>query len=74
MALVSDDLSLLDASARSLLDEVIQVGRAVDEVAALGRPPVCDDLLEHRTPRRLSSAVATLSGDPDAGTGELTPH
>ena len=72
MALVSDDLSLLDASARSLLDEVIQVGRAVDEVAALGRPPVCDDLLEHRTPHQLSSAVASLLGDPNAGTAELT--
>ena len=74
MALVSDDLSLLGQDAHELLDEVIRVGRAVDEVAALGRPPVCDDLLEHRPPQRLSSAVATLEGDPDAGTAQLTPR
>ena len=39
MVLVSDDLSLLDASARALLDDVVALGRAVDADAAAGRPP-----------------------------------
>jgi alpha-galactosidase len=33
MALVSDDLSLLDASSRALLDRVLEVGRAADAAA-----------------------------------------
>jgi alpha-galactosidase len=33
MALVSDDLSLLDAESRSLLDRVLELGRAADDRA-----------------------------------------
>jgi len=35
MALVSDDLSLLDASSRSLLETVLELGRAADAAAAV---------------------------------------
>jgi alpha-galactosidase len=72
MALVSDDLGLLGADARRLLDEVVEVGRQVDARARAGRPPRCPDLLEHRDPTRLESPAATLAGDPAAGTATLT--
>lgn len=41
MALVSDDLALLDADARALFDEVVALGRAADDLArrAEGHPP-----------------------------------
>ena len=38
MALVSDDLALLDADARRLLDEVVALGRASDAEARAGGP------------------------------------
>jgi alpha-galactosidase len=37
MALVSDDLALLDDDSRALLDRVLEVGRAADAAAATGR-------------------------------------
>jgi len=55
MALVSDDLALLDADARRLLDEVLALGRAADEAARTGPPPRCDDLLDAATPTRLTA-------------------
>ncbi len=55
MALVSDDLALLDADARRLLDEVLALGRAADEAARTGPPPRCDDLLDAATPTRLAA-------------------
>jgi alpha-galactosidase len=73
MALVSDDLSLLDADARSLLDEVTEVGRAADALARDGSPPTCPDLLDSATPRRLVAGRLALVGDPDAGTARLEP-
>lgn len=72
MALVSDDLALLGPDAHSLLEEVITVGRQVDEAARLGPPPRCPDLLERRDPCRLESPVAHLSGDPTTGVATLT--
>ena len=71
MAIVSDDLALLDADARALLDEVLEVGRAVDDRARSGRPPRCPDLLDAPTPARLDAGPIRLLGDPDAGTATL---
>jgi alpha-galactosidase len=68
MALVSDDLALLGAAARSLLDEVIALGRAAD---AGTHPPRCSDLLDRDPPTRLAAGSAELIGDPDAGTAVL---
>jgi alpha-galactosidase len=67
MVLVSDDLSLLDSDARSLLDEITDVGREVDALARDGSPPACPDLLDDATPRRLVAGPLSLAGDPDAG-------
>lgn len=66
MALVSDDLSLLGAESRALLDEVIELGRRVDAEAIAGSAPVCVDLMDRRVPTTLSSSVVTLVVDPEA--------
>jgi alpha-galactosidase len=50
MALVSDDLSLLDDRSRRILDDVLRAGRAADERARAGHPPRCADLLEADPP------------------------
>lgn len=65
MALVSDDLALLDADARRLLDEVLALGRASDEAARTGTPARCLDLFDTDTPVRLAAAGAELHGAPD---------
>ena len=41
MALVSDDLALLGADARALLDETVALGRATDADARAGGGPRC---------------------------------
>jgi len=71
MALVSDDLALLDASSRALLDEVIRLGTSSDAEAVANTPPTCPDLLDRWTPTTLTSGVHTLTGDPNAGTATL---
>lgn len=71
MALVSDDLSLLDDDARALLDEVLAIGRAVDADAAADGPPRCPDLLDADPPTRLVTAAHELVGDPAAGLAHL---
>jgi alpha-galactosidase len=71
MALVSDDLSLLDDAARDLLDEVISIGRDVDAAALAGSPPACPDLMDRCPPTRLTGGGVELVGDPIAGTAEL---
>jgi len=71
MALVSDDLSLLGGEARELLDEVVAIGRVVDEAARRGEVPRCPDLLDHRVPRRLEAAGYQLTVDPDAAVSSL---
>ena len=68
MALVSDDLALLDAGARSLLDEVISMGRLAD---AGTRPARCPDLLDSDPPTRLVAGAAELVGDPGVGAAAL---
>ncbi len=72
MALVSDDLGLLDAEARALLDDVVELGRASDTAAIAGAPARCPDLLEAAVPGRLSAAGAELVADPSVPTSALT--
>jgi hypothetical protein len=74
MALVSDDLALLDRGSHALLDEVLELGRASDAAAQAGTPARCDDLFDATTPGRLSAAGVTLAGDVDAGTAVLEQH
>ncbi|HEX4868994.1 MAG TPA: glycoside hydrolase family 36 protein [Acidimicrobiales bacterium] len=71
MALVSDDLALLDGDARTLLDDVLAVGRAVDAAARRGDGPRCEDLLEVDPPTRLLAPGYELVGDPAHGTAYL---
>ena len=72
MALVSDDLGLLGADARTLLDEVLALGRAADDDARRGGGARCPDLLEHQAPGRLESAAGALDADPFTGASHLT--
>jgi len=65
LALVSDDLALLDTSARALLDEVTALGRAADDAARTGPAPRCEDLLAPGGPSRLSAAGQVLDSDPN---------
>ena len=69
MALVSDDLALLDADARDLLDEVVALGRAsdADTIAAGGHPPRSNDALDADPPTRLATSSVELVGDPSTG-------
>jgi alpha-galactosidase len=71
MAVISDDLSLLDARASDLLNEVVALGRAADAAARTGAAPRCDDLLTSAVPTTLSAAGAVLTGDPVAGTATV---
>jgi hypothetical protein len=71
MALVSDDLALLDADARTLLDEVITIGRASDAAAIAGTPAKAVDLLDQFLPTRLEAAGFALTTDTAAGTSTL---
>ncbi|MGH2784309.1 MAG: glycoside hydrolase family 36 protein [Actinomycetota bacterium] len=71
MVLISDELALLDRAARTLLDEVLAIGRVVDEASRSGTAPVCPDLLEHWTPAMLESGAWLLTGDPDRGTATI---
>jgi alpha-galactosidase len=68
MALVSDDLSLLDGDARKLLDEVVELGRQADAGA---HPPRCPDLLDTDPPTRLVVGDVELVGDPGTGSAHL---
>lgn len=67
MAIVSDDLSLLDATSRALLDEVTAIGRTVDAAAQEGDVPRCEDLFEHPLPGRLRGEGVRFEGDPETG-------
>ncbi len=71
MALVSDDLALLGADERALLDEVIALGRESDAAAIAGAPASCPDLLDAAIPTTLVAAGRTLVGDPEMGTATL---
>ena len=71
MALVSDDLALLDDEARALLDEVIELGRASDAEARAGAPARCPDLIDAALPTRLRVGATELVADPAAATSRL---
>jgi len=71
MALVSDDLALLGPEARALLDDVVDIGRAVDAAARGGVVPVAGDLMDHEIPRHLAGAGYELVVDPDTATSTL---
>jgi alpha-galactosidase len=71
MALVSDDLALLDADARSLLDDVITIGRASDAAAVAGAPARADDLLGQFLPATLAAAGYDLTTETATGSSTL---
>jgi alpha-galactosidase len=73
MAIVSDDLALLGPDARALLDEVVALGREVDDHATSSRAPRCPDLLDTDTPTRLRGGDVELVGDVSSGTATLRP-
>jgi alpha-galactosidase len=66
LALVSDDITQLDAGARALFDEVLTIGRAADDAAQHGPAPRCDDVLTPGGPSRLAAAGWELVADPSA--------
>lgn len=70
MALVSDDLALVDAAGRSLLDETIALGRLADDAARAGAAPVSPDLLGGSHPGAIASGSAMLSVDGDTGSSD----
>lgn len=71
MALISDDLSILDRKAKALFEEVISIGREVDAAAVRGSPPRCEDLMEREVPRQLSAGKVRLIGDTDGPSARL---
>jgi alpha-galactosidase len=72
MALVSDDLALLDRAARRTLDDVLAVGREVDAAARSGPPPRCPQLLDEETPTALTSSGRALTAVLDPVTASIT--
>lgn len=72
MVLVSDDLSLLGESARSLLNEAIQLSRSADEAAINGEVASAPDLLDGAEPTRLVSAAGELHVVLDDGSSHFT--
>lgn len=73
MAFVSDDLSLLDADARKLLDEVITIGKRADLAAVTGGVPKVPDVMDARLPASLEAAGYRLTVDPTDGASVLEP-
>ena len=73
MALVSDDLSLLDEASRQLLDEVVSLGRVSDSAALTGAPAVAPDLLAASPPALFAAAGCVLVTDPTTGSSALRP-
>ncbi len=71
MVLVSDDLSLLDDDSRSLLAEVIELGRHSDAASRSGAAPVCSDLMRQFTPSHLQFADRCLVGEPELGLAHI---
>ncbi len=71
MALVSDDLALLDARSRALLDDVIQIGREVDDQTRQGPAPRCEDLLDAPIPTHLRAAGYDLVAEPASAESTL---
>jgi alpha-galactosidase len=71
MALVSDDLALVDERGRALLDEAIELGRAADEAACAGRVPTSPGLLGESNPRSIASGLVEVVVNGVDGTSTL---
>ena len=67
MVLVSDDLALLGDSARSLLNESIELSRRADLAAQAGDVASAPDLLDGVEPTKLRSVVGELHVQLDDG-------
>jgi alpha-galactosidase len=68
LAIVSDDLSLLDDTARVVLADAVELGRASDIEARKGGTPVVPDLLDATPATTFSAAGRTLVTDVTDGT------
>ena len=73
MVMLSDDLALLSASARSMLDETIETARRADEAARAGRVARSPGLLKSSVPTVLESPVGRLEVEVGEGTSVLLP-
>lgn len=73
LVLVSDDLSLLGAEARAVLDESIALARVADDAARAGAVARCPDLLDGPEPTRLVSAAGGITVDLDDGRSTFRP-
>ena len=73
MVLVSDDLSLLDNSARELLDEAIALSRHSDNAARTGVVAAAPGLLEGAEPTVLRSAAGELVVTLADGSSKFNP-
>jgi alpha-galactosidase len=72
MALLSDDLALLDHAARRLLDEVLELGRESDAAAVAGTPARCLELMESAMPVTLQARATLLTGSNDGQVASLS--
>jgi alpha-galactosidase len=73
MALVSDDLALVDVEGRVLLDEAIALGRAADAAAIEGRVPKSLELLHTDHPTVISNPEWILAVSPETAFSILRP-
>lgn len=73
MALVSDDLALVDVEGRVLLEEAIALGRAADAAAIEGRVPTSPELLHADHPRFIANREWVLGVTPESGSSILHP-
>ena len=71
LVVVSDDLSLLGADARRLLDEVVELGQASDADGDRRHAAAAPDLMDHAVPTVLSGGGHELVTDPAGGSSEL---
>jgi len=73
MVLVSDDLSLLDAEARVVLDEAVELSRLADDAARTGAVARCPDLLDGPEPTRLRSVAGEVTVELADGRSTFRP-
>lgn len=73
LVVVSDDLALLGADARAMLDESIALARVADEAARRGDVARSPGLLDGTEPIRLSSPAGDLVVDLDDGGSRFGP-
>ena len=71
MALVSDDLSLLGPTERTLLDEVLELGDRSDRDARAGHTPSVPGRLTEAVPSAIEACGRRLDLDPATGRSQL---